>query len=535
MLQFNRWQTAFMVLIVLAGAYFTVPNFFAEDDTPPGFMQTRTTLGLDLQGGSYLLLEVDTQKVLDDRLNNLLGDIRGELRGGSAGNRDRITFSGPSREGETIVVQIRNEAEVDEALDRLRTLSQPITPFGGFGRNLSVQRDGSSITVELTQEAREFYAAAAVDDSIEVVRRRIDALGTREPLIMKQGDNRLVVQVPGDNDSEALKDVINRTGQLSFHMVDPTVSLADAQNGLLPPRRIMLPTEDDPSPFLVLEETPVITGDMVQTASAGPDQDSAGSFQINFSFDSRGSRRFADTTRQNVGERFAIVLDERIISAPNIISSIIGGSGRITGSFTAQEANDLAVLIRSGALPAPLQTIEQRTVGAGLGADSVKAGAEALILGFILVVIYMGVYYGRFGIYADIALIANVLLIAGALSLLGATLTLPGIAGIVLTIGMAVDANVLIFERIREEVAAGKKAVQAVEAGYAKALSAIIDANITTFIAAAVMFYLGSGPVRGFSVTLAIGVVTSVFSAYFLTRLMAGRHVLANRNKQLSL
>ncbi|GGD02000.1 protein translocase subunit SecD [Aquisalinus flavus] len=537
MLQFNRWQTTFMLLIVLAGAYFTVPNFFAQDETPPGFMETRITLGLDLQGGSYLLLEVDTQKVLDDRLNNLLGDIRSELRGGAAAGGDRITFSGPNREGDTIIVDIRDEAQVDEALDRLRRLSTPLGgPLGGgFGRNLSVERDGASITLELTQEAREFYASAAVEDSMEVVRRRIDALGTREPMIMKQGDNRLVVQVPGDNDSEALKDVINRTGQLSFHMVDPTVSLADAQNGLLPPRRIMLPTEDDPSPFLVLEETPVITGDMVQTASAGPDQDSAGSFQINFSFDSRGARRFAETTRQNVGERFAIVLDDRIISAPNIISPIIGGSGRITGNFSAQESNDLAVLIRSGALPAPLQTIEQRTVGAGLGADSVKAGAEALILGFILVVIYMGVYYGRFGIYADIALIANVLMIAGALSLLGSTLTLPGIAGIVLTIGMAVDANVLIFERIREEVAAGKKAVQAVEAGYSKALSAIIDANITTFIAAAVMFYLGSGPVRGFSVTLAIGVVTSVFSAYFLTRLMAGRHVLANRNKQLSL
>ena len=532
MLQFNRWQTGIIILTVLLGLYFTIPNFFPEDETPPGLAETRVTLGLDLQGGSYLLLEVDTEQVLGDRIASLLGDVRGALRGSSTSNRDRITFERPTLEDGVISVEIRDPAQADEALSRLRDLSQPLG-FGGVTRDLNVQRNGDVITVQLTDDARQYYATNAVQDSIEVVRRRIDALGTREPIIQRSGENRLVVQVPGDNDAESLKNVINRTGQLSFHMVDGTVSVADAQQGLLPPRRVLFPNDDGSGP-LVVEETPLITGDMVNQATSAPNQEQGG-YQINFSFDSRGARRFGEATRDNVGQRFAIVLDERIISAPVIQSPILGGSGRITGDFTAQEAGELAILIRSGALPAELTTIEQRTVGADLGADSVRAGTEALILGFVLVVIFMGIYYGRFGLYANVALIANVLLIAGALSLLGATLTLPGIAGIVLTIGMAVDANVLIFERIREEVAAGKGAVAATEAGYSKAFSAIFDANVTTFGAAAIMFFLGAGPVRGFAVTLAIGVITSVFTAYVLTRLLAGRHVLANRRKPLKI
>ena len=258
MLQFNRWQTGFILLIVAFGAYFTVPNFFPADKIPPGLPKSQLTLGLDLQGGSYLLLEVDTDKVLADRMSNLLGDIRTALRGASSGSRDRITYADLERQGNTITVRIRDEAEVDEALDRLRDLSQPLGAFGGLGRNIAIRNDGTLITLEMTPEAEQFYAANAVQDSIEVVRRRIDAMGTKEPLIQKSGENRLVVQVPGDSDSEALKNVINRTGQLSFHMVDPSVSLADAQRGLLPPRRIMLPTDDDPSPYLVLEENPLI-------------------------------------------------------------------------------------------------------------------------------------------------------------------------------------------------------------------------------------------------------------------------------------
>jgi protein-export membrane protein SecD len=388
----------------------------------------------------------------------------------------------------------------------------------------------------MTPEAERYWSDEAVRDSIEVVRRRIDPAGNKEVLIAPQGVGRIVVQVPGDNDPEALQQLINRTGQLSFHRQDPTVSFADAQAGLLPPGRMYVPfaeLEGSGQPGLVLYEDAEVTGDMVVNATSQPDPD--GGFQINFDFDNRGARRFADYTRNNIGAIFAIVLDNEIISAPRIQSAITQGSGRITGNFTAQEAYDTALLIRSGALPAELQTLEQRTVGAQLGQDSVEAGAKALVIGFIAVIIYMIVSYGRFGVYADIALIANVILIAGVLSLLGSTLTLPGIAGIVLTIGMAVDANVLIFERIREEIIAGKTPIKAAETGYDKARSAIIDANITTFLAALIMFQLGAGPVRGFAITLAVGVVTSVFTAYVLTRLFAGGYLLSKRPKEIRL
>ncbi|GJL95493.1 MAG: hypothetical protein DHS20C05_18980 [Hyphococcus sp.] len=374
-------------------------------------------------------------------------------------------------------------------------------------------------------------------DSIEVVRRRIDPAGNKEVSIQPQGNDRIVVQVPGDDDPEALKAIINRTGQLSFHRHDPTVNPQDAASGLLPPGRIYVPFaefEGSGSPPLVLYEDAEVTGDMVNNASAGPNSDGGG-FQINFEFDNRGARRFADYTRNNIGAVFAIVLDGQIISAPTIQSAITQGSGRITGNFSALEASETALLIRSGALPAELRTLEQRSVGAQLGADSVEAGAKALIIGFVAVIIYMVLSYGRFGLYADIALIANVILIAGILSLLGSTLTLPGIAGIVLTIGMAVDANVLIFERIREEIKGGKAPIQAAEIGYQKAWSAILDANVTTFLAALIMFQLGAGPVRGFAITLAVGVVTSVFTAYVLTRFFAGGYLLSKRPKALAL
>lgn len=527
MLSFNRWQIGTIVAVLLLGLYFSAPNFFPKDEKVPGFADTRVTLGLDLQGGSYLLLEVDTDKVIEDRVVSLQSDIRRELRRGEGG---RIGFDQLTIDGDSIIVPITDAANMDQAYKRLRTLSRPLGGLvGGSGRDLKVTRNdqNSTITLTLTDEAKEFYANEAVADSIEVVRRRIDALGTTEPQIARQGVNRLVVQVPGDSDSAGLQSVINRTGRLTFHMVDETAD----PSAPLPPRRIRLMTKEGMP--LVLVETPEVTGDMVVDASASPDNDNGG-FQVNFSFDGRGAKRFRDVTVNNVGRSFAIVLDDQIISYPRIQSPITGGSGRITGGFPPEEATELAVLIRSGALPAPLTTIEQRTVGPDLGADSVRAGTTALIIGFLAVVAFIVVTYGRFGIYADIALFANVILIAGALSLLGATLTLPGIAGIVLTIGMAVDANVLIFERIREELKAGKPPVQAVEQGYQHAWSAIFDANLTTLIAAGIMFQLGSGPVRGFAVTLGIGVITSVFTAFVLTRLFAGGYVLRKRPKTLS-
>ncbi len=544
MLQFTKLQTAGIALLVFLGALFAAPNLMSEAtrNSLPGFLpKTTINLGLDLQGGSHLLLSVDTQKVIDDRMKATMSDIRREMRPNSAADRKRVSMESLSyNESERqISLLVADPEEVDEAESRVRNVTR-----GGVGgalglgiRAYTVSTDGQRVNVAMTTEAQRYFADEAVRDSIEVVRRRIDPAGNKEVLIAPQGVDRIVVQVPGDTDPEALKELINRTGQLSFHRNDPTVSLGDAAAGLLPPGRIFVPfasLEGSGRPGLVLYEDAEVTGDMVQTASASPNSDGAG-FQINFTFDSRGARRFAEYTKQNVGSIFAIVLDNEIISAPNILTPITAGSGRITGNFTALEAAETSLLIRSGALPAELQTIEQRSVGAQLGQDSVKAGAEALLIGFTLVIIYMIFSYGRFGVYADIALIANVILIAGVLSLLGSTLTLPGIAGIVLTIGMAVDANVLIFERIREELMAGKPPIKAAEVGYDKARSAIIDANITTFLAALIMFQLGAGPVRGFAITLAVGVVTSVFTAYVLTRLFAGGYLLAKRPQEIKL
>lgn len=544
MLQFSKFQIAGVAFIVFLGALFALPNLLSEDarESLPGFLPKGTiNLGLDLQGGSHLLLSVDTAKVIDDRMKALLGDVRRELRPNRAANRERVSIESISYNEEENVISllIADPADAEEAEERLRGLTR-----GGVGgalglgiRAYSLSADGQRFEIAMTPEAERFYADGAVRDSIEVIRRRIDPAGNKEVLIAPQGVDRIVVQVPGDNDPEALKALIDVEGQLSFHRHDPTVSLADAQAGLLPPGRMYLPFvegEGSGRPGLVLYEDPEITSDMVVDATAGLNSDGIG-FQINFEFDNRGARRFGEYTRNNIGAVFAIVLDGEIISAPTIQSAITQGQGRITGNFSAQEADNIALLIRSGALPAQLQTIEQRSVGAQLGQDSVEAGAKALVIGFAAVILYMIISYGRFGVYADFALIANVILIAGVLSLLGSTLTLPGIAGIVLTIGMAVDANVLIFERIREELFAGKTPIKAAETGYDKARSAIIDANITTFLAALIMFQLGAGPVRGFAITLAVGVVTSVFTAYVLTRLFAGGYLLAKRPQEIKL
>ena len=528
MLQFSRWQVGLIALLVALGAYFALPNLFPEGEAPPGFVEdSRVTLGLDLQGGSYLLLQVDTEGVLRDRVSNIRPDVIRALRDRS-GEGGAIRYSQINVRPDSVSVRINDANDLDEAEARLRRLGQGLGGLGG-GRELDVERGADqTLVVALTEQARGYYADTAVADSIEAVRRRIDSTGTTEPQITRQGEDRLVVQVPGDDDPEALKRLIVRTGQLDFHMVDVTAD----PNAPLPPRRISLPSAERGP--LVLEENPILTGANVIDASSSPSTDTNG-FQINFTFDRQGARRFAEVTRENIGIPFAIVLDERIISAPTIQSPITGGRGRITGDFTPQEASELATLIRAGALPAELTIIDQRSVSATLGADSVRAGTIALIVGFAAVVAFILLTYGRFGLYADLALLANVLLIAGALSLLGATLTLPGIAGIVLTIGMAVDANVLIFERIREELKAGKKPVRAVEEGYKHAWSAIADANITTLIAALIMFILGSGPVRGFAVTLGIGVVTSVFTAFVLTRVFAGGYVLSRRPAQLAL
>ncbi len=563
MLQFTRFQTAMVLGLILIAGLFALPNFLSESQRAqlPGFMPKGTiNLGLDLQGGSFLMLEVDTGKVLGDRLNNLAQDVRTTMRPDRSRDRARIGIQTVDidRDARQVRIKVRDRADFEDAIARVRSLvRRSLLPGSGVGGNFglgspaySVAGSDDLITITMVPEARAAYGAEAVRDSIEVVRRRLDPAGNKEVSIQPQGADRIVVQVPGNDDPEGLKEILNRTGQLSFHAVDqgiPAPTIADwadvpfdedtrcREVAGMPPNRIVRENIDGEfATNMVLEERAVITGDMVDTASAGPNSEGGG-FQINFGFDNRGARRFGDYTRENIGQLFAIVLDCKIISAPRIQSAIIGGSGRITGDFSAEEAVRISTLIRSGALPAPLQTIEQRTVSASLGEDSIKAGRLAIVVGFAAVIFYMFMSYGRFGLFANIALIANIILIAGALSLFGSTLTLPGIAGIVLTIGMAVDANVLIFERIREELKGGKSPIMAVETGFVRARSAIIDANITTFLAAFIMFFLGAGPVQGFAVTLAIGVVTSVFTAYVVTRLFAGGWLLRKRPKEIAL
>jgi len=555
MLQFSRWQTIFTLGLVFIGLLFALPNVLTESQRTkiPSFLPSSTiNLGLDLRGGSYLLLRVDTDYVIGNRLDALSDDLRRRFRPNRQQELQRISTQSirVDREERTIVIDLRNEEQIDDARERVREAIRPAALALGAAPDYSLSVNGDKLSVSMTSEAVTKFSREAVTDSISVVRRRIDPAGNKEVSIQPQGADRIVLQVPGDNDPEALKELINRTGQLSFHAADISVEVPAIEDWSilekdenqcpilegLPPNRFAYEFSEDEGTLgaMVLEERPVITGDMVDTASFSTDPDNGG-FQINFGFDSRGAKRFATYTRENIGQVFAIVLDCKIISAPTIQSAIIGGSGRITGNFSAEEANRISTLIRSGALPAPLQTIEQRSVGADLGEDSIRAGRLAVIVGFIAVIFYMVISYGRFGFYANFALIANVVLIAGLLSLFGSTLTLPGIAGIVLTIGMAVDANVLIFERIREELAAGKSPIMAAETGFERARSAIVDANITTFVAALVMFLLGAGPVQGFAVTLAIGVVTSVFTAFVLTRFFMGRYLLSKRPKTLSL
>ncbi len=539
MLQYRLWQRILIIGAVVLAALFAVPNFFTKDEVQawPGFApKSRIALGLDLQGGSYLLLGVDVEKVIDDRLTNLRQEIQRQMR--PQGARARVALEAlPTLDAanDSITVRVRDAADVEEAAKRIRDVTRGGSLIGVGVRPYDLTIEGNRIVVAMHPEAKRAYGQEALADSIEVVRRRIDPAGNKEVLIQAQGADRIVVQAPGDNDPEALKQIINRTGQLSFHRVDTSVSPSDAQAGVLPPGRIVAPiANSEGGGQLVLIEEAEVTGDMVESASAGVNSDGGG-FQINFSFDQRGARRFADYTREHVGELFAIVLDGEVISYPRIQSPITGGSGRITGNFAPEEAQRIATLIRSGALPAPLTTLDQRTVGPGLGADSVRAGGEASLIALALVVMFMLFTYGRFGLYANIALVANIVLIFGVLSVLGSTMTLPGIAGVVLTIGMAVDANVLIFERIREELAAGKAPIAATEIGFSKAFSAIADSNITTLLAAWIMLMLGAGPVRGFALTLAVGVITSVFSAIVITRLIAGTWLLAKRPKTITL
>ena len=533
MLYFSRWKTFFIWLVVAVGIVIALPNVFSDQQLSklPGWMpDSKITLGLDLQGGSYIMLQVDRNDIVTDRLNTLVDDVRSDLR------EAQVRYTGLSGTGDSAQVRITDLAQYVEAETALEPLAEYVnagTLNGGTFQEVTMDDDGNGlIRLTLTEQGIDYRMRSAVEQSIEVIRRRVDELGTTEPLIQRQGDDRIIVQVPGLDDPQRLKALLNKTAKLTFHMVDTTVSAQDAIEGRPPAGTEVLYSMDDPPVPYVIEKRALISGEDLVDAKAAFDQ-RTNEPVVNFRFDSRGAQRFAQATQQNVGRPFAIVLDDQIVSAPVINEPILGGSGQISGNFTVQGANDLAVLLRAGALPATLTVVEERTVGPSLGADSIRAGVMASVIGAAAVVVFMVAFYGMFGLVANIALFFNIVLLLALLSVIGATLTLPGIAGIVLTIGMAVDSNVLIYERIREERRNGRSIVQAVDAGFSRAFGTIIDANLTTLIAAVILFFLGSGPVRGFAVTLAIGIITTIFSAFYLTRWMIAEWVRRKRPKEL--
>jgi preprotein translocase subunit SecD len=515
MLFFTRWKALAILLTALVVCLCAVPNFFPEHVVKnwPSWAQRHVVLGLDLQGGSHLLLEVDSAAVRKEQLQSIDDDVLRVLR------QAKIPFTGRAIRGNAVEVHITRDTDLDNALSKLRELSQPVAGFAGTTgqRNIDISNNGGLITLTPTDAAVTERVRQAVDQSIQIIERRVNEIGLVEPTIQREGLDRILVQVPGLQDPSHLKELLGKTAKLDFRMVDLSMTPEQAAQSH-PSDSEILPGEQPGQSYLIEKRVLVSGADLVD-AQAGFDPTNNEPV-VNFRFNSSGARKFADATTANIGKPFAIVLDNKVISAPVIRSAIIGGSGQISGNFTVQSANDLAVLLRAGALPAPLTIIEERTVGPGLGQDSINAGEHAAYAGAALVIIFMFATYGLFGLFANIAVAVNVAMIFGVLSLLSATLTLPGIAGIVLTVGIAVDSNVLIYERIREEVRAGRTAISAIDAGFTRALATILDSNITTFIAAAVLFYIGTGPVRGFAVTLGIGILTTLFTAFTLTRLI---------------
>jgi preprotein translocase subunit SecD len=517
MLYFTRWKALGIILTALLVCLFAVPNFFPEATVKnwPLWAQRRLVLGLDLQGGSYLLLEVDSNYIKKDKLDQIRDDVRRTLRDA------KIGYTGLGVRNDAVEVRVK-DTDLQNALSKLRDLSQPLGGLLGSNGQRSLEvadAGGGLIRMTVPPAAVNERIRQTIEQSIQIVERRVNELGTVEPLIQRQGTDRILVQVPGLQDPTHLKELLGKTAKMEFRMVDTSVPPDQAQAGSVPPDSEVLMSSSSPKVPYVIKKQVLVTGGDLTDAQPGFDQ-RTGEPIVSFRFNSAGSRKFAQATTENVGQPFAIVLDNEVISAPVIREPITGGQGQISGNFTVQSANDLAVLLRAGALPAPLKVIEERTVGPGLGQDSIEKGELAAYVGAILVIVFMLLTYRLFGLFANIAVMINVAMIFGLLSLLNATLTLPGIAGIVLTVGIAVDSNVLIYERIREELRGGRNAISAIDAGFKRALSTILDSNITTFIAAAVLFYIGTGPVRGFAVTLGIGIITTVFTAFTLTRLI---------------
>jgi preprotein translocase subunit SecD len=530
------WQRLVIWVVCLGGIVFAMPNLFygqversndaeaaiaagrtdddlaAQAETWPAFLpDSLVNLGLDLRGGAHLLAEVQVEQVYAARMAAMWPTVRDTL----AAERDAVGFvtqeEGPDGE---LHVRISNPAGMDRALELVRGLGNTVmTITGGGESDIDVRAEGDIIIVTLSEAEKAASDDRTVAQALEIVRRRIDEAGTREPTIMRQGEDRILIQVPGVGSAQEVKDLIGTTAQLTFQPVVTRTSDPDASPGA---ENEVIPARGEDGVFYVLERSPVVTGE--ELVDAQPSFDQNGRPAVSFRFNPQGARAFGDYTAENIGSPFAIVLDDEVISAPTIQAHISGGSGIITGQFSVEESTELAVLLRAGALPAELLFLETRTVGPELGADSIRAGQIAAMFAGAAVFAFMVLAYGLFGVFASIALVFNVILIFAILSMIGATLTLPGIAGIVLTMGMAVDANVLIYERMRDEIRAGKRPTQTISAGFDNALSAIVDSNVTTLIVALIMFALGAGPTRGFAVTLGLGILTTLFSAVFVTR-----------------
>jgi preprotein translocase subunit SecD len=534
MLQIDLWKRIAIALTCAIGLWLALPNAFygpveqhndaakaieLSGSTPelqaqlalwPDWMPSGlVNLGLDLRGGAHLLAEVKVQDVYAARMEAQWPEVRDALRSLTPVRRQQ------SPEDE-LRVRLNDTDKMAQALEIVRGLARPVTTLTGAGSNdIDVRGEDGMIIVTLSDAEKQATDERTMQQSLEIIRRRIDEVGTREPTIQRQGADRILIQVPGIGSAAELKAIIGTTAQLTFNPVVSRGSDANANPGI---GNKVLPSVDEEGAYYTVEAAPVVTGE--ELVDAQPSFDQNGSPAVSFRFNTTGARKFGNYTAENIGAPFAIILDDKVISAPTIQSHIPGGSGIITGNFNVEESTNLAILLRAGALPAGLEFLEERTIGPELGQDSIDAGKVATIIAFVAVLVFMFLSYGLFGIFANIALVINVGMIFGLLSLVGATLTLPGIAGIVLTVGMAVDANVLIFERIREELKTAKGPARAISLGYEKALSAIVDANITTLITAVILFVMGSGPVRGFAITLGFGIITSVFTAIFVTRLL---------------
>ena len=512
MTYFSRWKTIVIVTICLWGVMMALPALLPSSvtDSLPSWLRTqKINLGLDLRGGAHLLLEADVNHVVKERYDALVDGVRRHLR------EQKVGYKGLARRSDSVTFTLTQPDMSDDVRSLLR---QRINTTNDY----RIDVDGAgTFSIYFTDIALRDLITSVMEQSIEVVRSRVDATGTSEPIIQRQGKDRILVQLPGE-DPARIKSLLGKTAKLTFHMLDQaTIELVKQREGSVPSRAFIALAYNplDPEQEYVVRKKIELSGERLENAVASFDTQGRG-YVVNMKFDGLGARQFARITKDNVGKRFAVLLDGRVITAPVIREAIPGGNAQISGQFSAQEVNDLALLLRAGALPAPLAILEERSVGPSLGADSVEAGRIASIIGLICVLVWMTIFYGLFGLFTNLALVINLTLLVSSLAFVGATLTLPGIAGIVLTIGMAVDANVLVFERIREELRNGRTPVNAVDKGYARAFDTIIDANLTTFIAAVLLYLFGSGPVKGFAVTLSIGIATSMFTAIMVTRLM---------------